>query len=179
VPYGKATGSQWKNQTGRQYGLEPVEESFLDACIRSHEIVDHIPYLAKTLNVSSGSGGGEYYFHEFESRVGSRVGDRQQRNKISSKRYEFSDTTTATEEEESSDDDNCFSDSDDSYSADSNNNDSDDEYILPTLPTMHALHVADARQTLKERLLAKVTQMADNGESDAIHILAHLPLAVL
>jgi len=47
VPYGKQTGSKWKDGQARLFGLEPIDERFVDACIHYKQLLPHLPFRAR------------------------------------------------------------------------------------------------------------------------------------
>jgi len=53
VPYGKHTGSKWKDGQARIFGLEPLDERFIDACIYYKQLLPHQPFRARMVNSSS------------------------------------------------------------------------------------------------------------------------------
>jgi hypothetical protein len=50
VPYGKQTGSKWKDGQAKIFGLEPLDERFVDACIHYKQLLPHLPFRARVIN---------------------------------------------------------------------------------------------------------------------------------
>jgi hypothetical protein len=57
VPYGKTNGSMWKDKQAKLFGLEPIDERFIDECISVGRLVPHRRFAARFLNKPSSISG--------------------------------------------------------------------------------------------------------------------------
>lgn len=55
VPYGTPTGSPWKDSQAKLFGLRPLDERFIDACIHCGTVVQYWPYMCSIVTPTQNS----------------------------------------------------------------------------------------------------------------------------